>query len=89
MNPNGKNKKDILRRLEIIAGHLKTVISMVKNDRYCIDVLQQSSAVRSALKKTQDLILSRHLQTCVLSAMKENEGKKVVTELMSIYNQSK
>lgn len=86
---NNANKEDILRRLKIIEGHLKKVVSMVEDDRYCIDVLQQSSAVGSALKKTQDLILARHLQTCVMAALKEEKGKKVVAELTAIYTQSK
>lgn len=83
------NKQSILRRLKIAEGHLKKVISMIENDRYCIDVLQQSSAVRSALKKTQDLILTRHLQTCVKMALKEDKREKVVGELVNIYLQSK
>lgn len=90
MNHNSKNnKEDVLRRLKIIEGHLKKVVSMVENDRYCIDVLQQSSAVRSALKKTQDLILSRHLKTCVLEAMKEGKEEKILAELLDIYTQGK
>lgn len=89
MPHSGKDKENILKRLKIIEGHLGTVVSMIENERYCVEVLQQISAVRSALKKTQDLILSRHLQTCVLSAMKKEEGQRVVTELMNIYTQSK
>jgi DNA-binding FrmR family transcriptional regulator len=83
------NKQSILRRLKIAEGHLKKVISMIEDDRYCIEVLQQSSAVRSALKKTQDLILARHLQTCVKNALKEDKREKVVAELVDIYLQSK
>lgn len=83
------DKSDIIRRLKIIEGHIKKVISMVENDRYCVDVLQQSSAVRSALKKTQDLILTRHLKGCVHHALKEERGEKVVKELIDIYTQSK
>lgn len=88
-NNHVSNKSDILKRLKIIEGHLKKVIAMVENDRYCIDVLQQSSAVRSALKKTQDLILLKHLQTCVISALKTEKGEKVIAELMDIYTQGK
>ena len=89
MKKDLNDKASILRRLKIIEGHIKKVISMVENDRYCIDVLQQSSAVRSALKKTQDMILSRHLQSCVRNALREDKGEKVVGELIDIYTQSK
>ena len=75
--------------MKIIEGHIKKVVSMVEEDRYCIDIIQQSSAVRSSLKKVQDLILSRHLNTCIYPVMKENSGKKVVEELIDLYTQSK
>lgn len=86
---NNRSKADVLRRLKIIEGHLRKVISMVESDSYCVDVLQQATAVRNALKKTQDLILTRHLESCVMSALKEERGKKVVDELMEIYAQRK
>lgn len=83
------NKEDVLRRLKIIEGHLKKVIAMVEDDSYCVNILQQTTAVRSALKKTQDLILSRHLETCVAASLKEERSQKVVRELMDIYAQNK
>ncbi|NCN25666.1 hypothetical protein COT94_03630 [Candidatus Falkowbacteria bacterium CG10_big_fil_rev_8_21_14_0_10_37_14] len=89
MEQTFNEQANILRRLKIIEGHIKKVISMVESDRYCVDVLQQSSAVRSALKKTQDLILARHLRSCVRHALKEDRGDKVIGELIDIYTQSK
>lgn len=89
MTQKETNKEDVLKRLKIIEGHLKKVIAMVEDDSYCISILQQAMAVRSALKKAQDLILSRHLQTCVAAALKEEKSQKVVSELMDIYAQNK
>jgi DNA-binding FrmR family transcriptional regulator len=86
MNHVHKNKEDVLKRLKIIEGHLKKIISMVESDSYCVDVLQQSSAVRSALKKTQDIILTNHMETCVMASLKEEGKEKVISELVSIYN---
>lgn len=82
------NKKETLKRLKIIEGHLKKVIKMVEEDRYCIDVLRQSWAVQSALKKVDILILNQHLRTCVADAFKKKSGSKEkrIKELLDIYN---
>ncbi len=83
------NKEDVLRRLKIIEGHLKKVIDMVESESYCVNILQQTVAVRSALKKVQDLILSRHLETCVAASLKEEKSQRMVRELMDIYARNK
>ena len=84
-------KKESLRRLKIISGHLKKVIEMVEQDKYCVDVLQQSLAVQNALKKVDLIILSQHLRKCVAEAMKKGSAKreKAVAELVKIYQLSK
>ncbi len=79
------NKKDITRRLKIIDGHLKKVIQMVESDRYCVDVLQQSAAVQSALKQVDQLLLYNHLHSCVADAIKGNKGDKAISELLRIF----
>ncbi|MDO8504206.1 MAG: metal-sensitive transcriptional regulator [bacterium] len=80
-------KKEILRRLKIIKGHLGKVAKMVEEDKYCIDVLQQSLAVENALKKVDALILDQHLRKCVTDAMKKGSGRreKSIKELLKIY----
>lgn len=80
-------KKETLRRLKIIEGHTKKIIKMVDEDKYCIDVLQQSLAVQNALKKVDSLILDQHLQKCVAQAMKKGKGKKEksIRELIKVY----
>ena len=84
-------KKETLRRLKIIEGHLKKVVKMVEEDKYCIDVLQQSLAVQNALKGVDDLILDQHLRKCVTNAMKGENGKKEksIQELIKVYQLSK
>jgi len=52
-----------LRRIE---GQVRGVQSMIKEKRYCIDILTQLSAVASAVGSVQDIILSKHLDTCVI-----------------------
>jgi len=82
-----KPKKEALRRLKIIEGHLRKVADMLEEDKYCIDILQQSLAVQNALKKVDNMILERHLQSCVSDAMKAGKMKKekATKELLKIY----
>ena len=83
-------KKETLRRLKIINGHLKKVIKMVEEDKYCVDVLQQSLAVQNALKKVDSLILDQHLHKCVAEAMENGNSKKEksIKELLKVYQLS-
>jgi len=85
-----ETKKETLRRLKIVEGHLKKIIEMVDADEYCIDVLQQSLAVQSALKGVDALILDKHLKKCVADAFKK--GKKIkeksIGELLKVYQLS-
>ncbi|MBU0613516.1 metal-sensitive transcriptional regulator [Patescibacteria group bacterium] len=83
-------KKEVLRRLSIISGHLKRVTKMVEDDQYCIDTLNQSLAVQRALQKVDSLILDNHLHSCVSDALK-GQGKKsdqAISELLSLYERS-
>ena len=80
-------KKETLRRLRIIGGHLQKVVQMVEGDQYCIDTLQQSLAVQNALKKVDALILDQHLRTCVGEAFKKGQKpkEKSIKELLKVY----
>jgi len=78
-------KKDILRRLKISEGHLKKVIQMVEENKYCIDVLQQASAVKSAIGKVEDLIMDNHLHSCVKRAIEKGENEKEINEIFEVF----
>jgi len=80
-----KNQKTkILHRFQIAKGHLEKVISMVKEDSYCIDIVHQSIAVQAALKKADDAVLENHLKTCVADSIKKGETNAVVGEVMRV-----
>ncbi len=61
-------KDQLLARLRRIEGQVRGVEGMVENDRYCIEVLTQISAVQAALDKVALGLLDEHARTCVLSA---------------------
>ena len=58
-----------LARLGRIAGQVAGVKRMIEEERYCMDILVQLKAVRSALKKVEGNILRRHMQHCVAQAL--------------------
>lgn len=83
---DAKIKNDAIRRVSILSGHLNKVKKMVVDEEYCIDILQQSSAVQSALKKVDALILDNHLNSCMVKKMgKKREIGKAIDELLEIF----
>jgi DNA-binding FrmR family transcriptional regulator len=77
-------KARILHRLKISRGHLDKIIRMVEEDKYCIDIVHQSLAVQAALKKSDELVLKNHLETCVSDSIKKGEGKNAIEEIMEV-----
>lgn len=80
-----KAKEDALKRARIIRGHFAKVIEMIENDRYCLDVLNQSLAVQNALKKMDDVILEDHLNTCVVTKINQGKGREAAKEVVEIF----
>ena len=83
-----KNKKEILNRLNYAIGHLQGNRDMVKEGKYCIDIIQQNQAVEAALKKVDRIILQSHLETCVVPAIKSDvtsRRSKVLAEISEIF----
>ncbi|GAB3622815.1 metal-sensitive transcriptional regulator [Mariniluteicoccus endophyticus] len=63
------NKEDHLKRLRRIEGQVRGLQRMVEEDKYCIDILTQISAVTSALESTALSLLDEHLHHCVAHAV--------------------
>lgn len=62
---------------------------MIKDEKYCIDVITQSSAIRNALSSFEDLMLENHLSEHVIHQMKRGEEKKAIGEIISVFKKSK
>ena len=80
------DKQDVLKRLNYIEGHLNGIRKMIEEDKYCVDVLRQTYAVRKAIEKMEALILEKHLQTCVPEGITNGRQDAVIEELMQLYN---
>lgn len=78
------NKQQLLNRLKRIEGQVRGVQQMVENDRYCVDILHQISAVQSAMNKVALALLEDHTHHCVANAIKENNGEEAIKELMDV-----
>ncbi|MBA3809181.1 MAG: metal-sensitive transcriptional regulator [Solirubrobacterales bacterium] len=76
------SKEQLLGRLARIKGQVGGIERMVEDDRYCIDVLTQISAVQAALEKVALGLLDGHARTCVLGAEAEQQEERAV-ELMA------
>ena len=84
---DSKTNKLVDTRLAKIEGQVKGLRKMVTGDRYCIDILIQTSAVISALKRVEDMVMEHHLNSCVVSAIRSNDEeqqREKITELMDV-----
>jgi CsoR family transcriptional regulator, copper-sensing transcriptional repressor len=78
-------KDSARKRLNRIEGQVRGLIRMVEDDRYCIDVVTQISAVRAALRRAEEEILRDHVAHCVEDAIASGnraEQRRKITELM-------
>ncbi|MGC8765875.1 MAG: metal-sensitive transcriptional regulator [Brevinematia bacterium] len=73
-------KDDLVKRLNKIEGQIRGIKNMIEKDAYCDDVLNQITAIRSALAGVQEKLLSGHIKTCVFDQIKEGKVE-VVDEL--------
>jgi DNA-binding FrmR family transcriptional regulator len=78
-------QQEVLKRLSSIEEHVAEIHKMVEQDRYCIDILRQTYAVRKALENLEAMILEGHLRTCVPAGIKGNRGEMVIEELVQLY----
>jgi len=81
--------QNVHNRLKRIEGQVRGLQKMVDERKYCIDVITQSSAIRSALSAVEDLMLVNHLSQHVTHQMKQGQEKKAVEEIISVFKKSK
>jgi DNA-binding FrmR family transcriptional regulator len=80
---------DALRRLKRVEGQVAGIQRMIAERRYCMDIVNQISAMEAALHKVSNLVLRNHIETCVLSAFRSkdrNDVARKIDELMRVYD---
>lgn len=82
-----KQKHNVAARLKRIEGQIGGIRKMIEDDRYCIDILTQTSAVVSALRGVEDQVMQNHLNTCVVDAIRSEdqaEQQQKLDEVMDV-----
>jgi len=80
-----KINKKLLTRLKRIEGQVRGLQKMINEDKYCIDIITQSSAARSALLSFESEVLKEHLKTCASRLIKSGNSDKAINEIVDIY----
>ena len=78
-------KTKLFRRLRIIEGQIRALQEMISKDVYCIDIITQTSAVKQALSRVEDLLMEKHLNHCLINQIKKGKDKKAVSEVLKVY----
>lgn len=84
-----ETKQRALNRLRRIQGQVQGVRRMVEEEKYCVDVMLQISAVQGALEQVSKLLMHRHIESCVMDSMKagtERARAKKIEELMGVFS---
>ncbi|MCB0422422.1 MAG: metal-sensitive transcriptional regulator [Bdellovibrionales bacterium] len=87
MQKKGASHSNQLHRLNRIEGQVRGVAKMIEEKRYCVDILQQIKAIKSALAKVEISVLENHIQHCVKRAIasgSEKETQKSIEEVLSL-----
>ncbi len=85
MNGIHKDNKKIVSRLRRIIGQLEGVEKMINANKYCIDVITQTSAVKSAISSLEDEMLQSHLAHCLTKDSNKYRIKEMQDEIIKVY----
>jgi len=78
------DKETLAHRINRIEGQVRGIGKMIEEDRYCIDVLTQISAIQSALDALSIRMLESHLAGCVQKAVHEGNGETAIAEVIAV-----
>ena len=80
------NKKEIVNRLHRIEGQIRGLEKMVLAEKYCVDIITQSLAIKRSLDSFSQILLKNHLQEHVAHQFSHGEKSKAVNELLKVFN---
>jgi CsoR family transcriptional regulator, copper-sensing transcriptional repressor len=79
-----KDKSQLVRRLSRMEGQVRGIARMIEREEYCVDILQQTAALRAAIDALSILVLEDHVQGCVRTAAERGESDKYVAEVIDV-----
>lgn len=83
-----EDREDVIRRLKTAEGHIRGIQRMLQEETYCIDVIRQIQAVQASLNKISSQILEKHLNSCLITAVRgddPDERERVLREISDIF----
>lgn len=82
--PYGGSREQLLRRLARMEGQVRGIARMIERDEHCVDVLQQTAALRAAIDSVTMLLMEDHVHGCVNSVVKPGEADVLTDEVMDV-----
>jgi DNA-binding FrmR family transcriptional regulator len=79
-----KDKAQLVRRLARIEGQVRGIARMIEREEYCVDILQQTSALRAAVDSLAILVLEDHVKGCVRTAALHGDADRYVEEVVDV-----
>ena len=79
-----KDKAQLVRRLSRIEGQVRGIARMIEREEYCVDILQQTAALRAAVDAVSIMVLEDHVQGCVRTAAEHGETDRYVDEVVDV-----
>ena len=79
-----KDKAQLVRRLSRMEGQVRGIARMIEREEYCVDILQQTAALRAAVDALAVLVLEDHVPGCVRTAAEHGEADKYVDEVIDV-----
>jgi DNA-binding FrmR family transcriptional regulator len=79
-----KDGSTLVRRLSRIEGQVRGIARMIEREEYCVDILQQTAALRAAVDSVSIMILEDHVRGCVRSAAERGESDEYVDEVIDV-----
>ena len=79
-----KDSAQLMRRLSRMEGQVRGIARMIEREEYCVDILQQTAALRAAVDALSILVLEDHVQGCVRTAAARGEADQYVDEVIDV-----
>ena len=79
-----KDRAGLVRRLSRMEGQVRGIARMIEREEYCVDILQQTSALRAAVDSLAVLVLEDHVQGCVRTAAQHGDVDRYVDEVVDV-----
>jgi DNA-binding FrmR family transcriptional regulator len=86
--PYARDRAQILRRLARLEGQVRGVARMIERDEACVDVMQQTSALRAAVDSVTMLLVEEHVHGCLDRALASGDSEVVADEVMEVMRRS-